>query len=169
MSVLLSKSLNKNPTCFGQHCNHHQGLIVVPETVTTCPLAYFLFVPVCGSIYLFVCVCLVPADAVSGCVHTRTKLIEFFLCHISDQRRLNTNTKILDSCITTLILSVLMFYTYLNTAVSIMWSHTTYLHCTYRKVRAVQICSMGSHNNDNCVKICVKHYLLTYSMEQSPS
>ena len=42
--------------------------MVVPDTVTTCPLAYFLFIPVCGSVYLFVCACLVPGDAVSGCV-----------------------------------------------------------------------------------------------------
>ena len=44
----------------------------MPDTVTTCPLAYFLFIPVCGSIYLFVCAYLVPADAVSGCVVVST-------------------------------------------------------------------------------------------------
>jgi len=40
----------------------------VPYTVTTCPLAYILIIPVCGSIYLFVCACVVPVDAVSGYV-----------------------------------------------------------------------------------------------------
>ena len=66
MSVLRSKSFNKNLHVSVSTLTIIRGLIVVPDTVTPFPLAYFLFIPACGSIYLFVCVCLVPADAMSG-------------------------------------------------------------------------------------------------------
>ena len=58
----------KNPTCFGQSSDHHQGSVAVPYAITTCQPACFVafqFVAVCC---LYVYTCDVPVGVVSGCV-----------------------------------------------------------------------------------------------------
>ena len=96
MVVMRTKTYLKNPTCFDRFADHHQGLVHVPCTITTCQF-FCLRIPVMwryvfcniqhpyysfrnvviwyidyytrGYVaYLYVYTCDVPVGVVSGCV-----------------------------------------------------------------------------------------------------
>jgi len=46
MFVMRTKTNLKNPTCFDRFADHHQGLVPVPCTITTCQFFLLLRIPV---------------------------------------------------------------------------------------------------------------------------
>ena len=80
MFAMRTKTNLKNPTCFDRFADHHQGLVPVPCTITTCQFFLLLRIPVMWW-YVF-CMC------VLACASTH---IQKTYRHVTGMRRSRKN------------------------------------------------------------------------------